>query len=120
MLEEVPLRIERMSRDPLWMRIWIAESRWERKLVKERPFLASILVMVPVVTFAVALRSDGPIGYAVRAASCVLGAVLLLLIGALSLRGRTDRKRWLDDYVAAQVIDTKARNQSMLPPNDQQ
>lgn len=110
-----------MSRDPLWMRIWVAESRWERRLVKERPLLASLLVIVPLVAYAIALRGDGPMGNAVRVATYVLGAVLLLVVFTLALQARRAPKHdvWLDNYLATQADETKQRNQTAITPKEE-
>ena len=110
-----------MPRDPLWMRIWIAESRWERRLVRDRPVLAAVLVAVVLGTFVFAFRSQSSIGSVVRAGSYVLLAVFLLVVVALALRERSNLKNkgWLDKYVATQAEETKRRNKTTISPNEE-
>jgi protein-S-isoprenylcysteine O-methyltransferase Ste14 len=108
-----------MPRDPLWMRIWISESRWERRLVRDRPVLAALLASVALGTFVFAFRSQGPIGSAVRSVSYVFLAVFLLVVLALALRQRSNLKHngWLDKHVATQAEETKRRNEMTTAPN---
>jgi protein-S-isoprenylcysteine O-methyltransferase Ste14 len=103
------------------MRIWIAESRWERRLVRDKPVLAAVLVSVVVGLFAFAFRSQGPVGSAVRAVSYVLAAVFLLVVVAAALRQRSKLKNegWLDRYVSIQAGETKRRNEITVPVNEE-
>lgn len=91
-----------MSADPLWIRLIQANSRWSRRLYKERPVLGGILSALslsPVIALIAASKLDSDVGRVAELILDTLGVIVIVGLAILGVMSRRSSTRRIDAHL---------------------